>query len=862
MNEADRRPATVDTVDIAGDGDREPFECVAEEFVERCRRGESPSVGEYLERYPELAETLRKLLPAVAMIERLGQGAFPQAETQAAGKMPSRLGEFRIVRELGRGGMGVVYEAVQESLGRNVALKVVHQMQMDGRRLERFHREALAIARLHHTNIVPIFAVGEHDGLPYYAMQYIRGRGLDAVIEDWKRERRPLEGERRRFVARVGIQAAEALHYAHEQGILHRDVKPANLLIDEHGSLWITDFGLAKLAGQDDLTRTGDVIGTLRYLAPEALRGRTGPENDIYSLGLSLYELITLSAPFGDVSASELLRQVSESQPTRPRKVDPTIPRDLETIVLKAIAPEPGDRYASGVELADDLRRFVEDRPIRARRATVFERVVRWSRRNRAIAALAATAAAALLLAAIVGWAGYASTRQALKRSDENVKLSLAVFGELFDRLSPDENFFPPPTGRRRGPPSAFGRGQPRGGEGGLGPPIEPGGESESRPGDEPGRRPPRGEGSDRFGPGSRRERPPGLGANPFASDRPVAGQGSGPPRAADAEADSALLLSVLNFYEQFAQQNESNSRLPAEAARAYFKVGLLLGRLDRSEEAEQAMARAVANFEELAARFPTVAEYRLKIVEIAIMIDPWSVDPSLLVTLERRLGRARELVDQLAGENRRNLDYIQSQIHVYAKLGAVLQRLGRSDDAEAAYRRAIDFAGTLMGRASNPARATIDRADVREALALLVLELGNHDAARGLLEGAVGDLRSLEGSPQIRPLLAERFASLGEGFRKLGDLERAETVSSWAGTTGGRRESRRGDLAGGGMSPSRGGMVVEVGKTRTEAAGRDAESAHIHLNGTHDRPNRQNPKWAQKYIDIIRCRLLSDAVY
>ena len=160
------------------------------------------------------------------------------------------------------------------------------------------------------------------------------------------------------------------------------------------------------------------MIGTLRYLAPEALRGQTGPENDIYSLGLTLYELITLNPPFGDVSPSELLRQVSESQPTRPRKLDPSIPRDLETIVLKAIAPEPGDRYPTALELADDLRCFVEDRPIRARRATVFERMIRWSRRNRAMAGLTATAAAALVFAAIVGWVGYASTRQALLRSD------------------------------------------------------------------------------------------------------------------------------------------------------------------------------------------------------------------------------------------------------------------------------------------------------------------------------------------------------------------------------------------------------------------------------------------------------------
>jgi eukaryotic-like serine/threonine-protein kinase len=791
MSDAGAKPGTTETVDIAGDNDREPFECVAEEFVERCRRGESPSVAEYLERYPEHAETIRKLLPAVAMIERLGRVALPQVEVQPARSIPSQLGEFRIVRELGRGGMGVVYEAVQESLGRNVALKVIHQVQLDARRLERFHREAQAVARLHHTNIVPIFAVGEHEGLPYYAMQYIRGRGLDVEIESWRRDKGRLDGEHRRFVARIGIQAAEALQYAHEQGILHRDVKPANLLVDEQQSVWITDFGLAKLAGQDDLTRTGDVIGTLRYLAPEALRGRTGPENDIYSLGLTLYELITLNTPFGDVSASELLRQVSESQPTRPRKLDPTIPRDLETIVLKAIAPEPGDRYPTALALADDLRCFVEDRPIRARRATVFERVVRWSRRNRAMAALTATAASALVLAAIVGWVGYASTKRALRRSDENVKLSLAVFGGLFDKLSPDEGFFPPPTGRRgqrRPARGAFERGKPPGGESEPGVPFEAGGEVEAGPREGPGRRPRPGVRSDGFGPGSRPVRPLGPGANPFASDGPMAGGGAGPPRAGDAEEDSALLLSVLNFYEQFAHRNETNSRLQAEAARAYFKVGSLLERLDRFSEAERAMARAFALFEELVSEFPGVVEYRTKLIEIAIMTDPWSVDQVTLVPLESRLRRARELVDQLAVENPQDLDRVQSQIHVYAKLGAVMQRLDRPGDADSAYRRAIDFAGSLMERSSNPVRATIDRADVREALALLVLEAGGRGTARELLEGAVGDLRSLQGSRRIWPMmLAERFASLAQGFRKLGDLDRAETVAGWASPGNGR---------------------------------------------------------------------------
>jgi serine/threonine protein kinase len=741
VNEAKPPAGATELVDLDRNDVRDPFERIAEEFIERRRKGETPSVGEYLERYPEHAETIRKLLPAVAMIERLGQGAEQPAKGEATRPLPAQLGDFRIIRELGRGGMGVVYEAVQESLGRSVALKVVHQVQLDFKKLQRFQREAQAVARLHHTNIVPIFAVGEHDGVPYYAMQYIRGRGLDALLEDWRRDKAPTGDERRRFAARIGIQGAEAIQYAHDQGILHRDVKPANLIVDEHQSVWITDFGLAKLAGHADLTRSGEVIGTLRYLAPEALKGQTGPENDIYSLGLTLYELITLNTPFGELSPSELLRQLSESEPTRPRNVDPTIPRDLETIVLKAIAPEPGQRYPTAQALADDLRSFALDRPIKARRATLLERIGRWSRRNRTIAGLTATAAAALVLAAIVGWVGYASTKAALRRSDENVQLSLAVFGNLFEKLSPDENFFPPPTGHRRHRPPP--RGRPDRGSGpsggpGFGPPFEGG-----------------------FG-----GEPPGRDGTLERTD---------------------LLQSVLDFYERFAQTNETNSRLQGEAARAYFKVGSLFERLDRHEESERAMARAVEMFERLVKQSPSAVEYRSKLIEIAIMTDPWSVEPSSLPHLESRLRRARELVDQLAGEMPGNLDYVQSQIHVYAKLGAVMQRLARPDDAESSYRRAIEFAGSLMERSKNPVRATIDRADVREALALLVLERGQQDEARSLLEGAVGDLQSLQIARNVSPLVSERFESIADGFRRLGDAERAEMLLGWARAAGGR---------------------------------------------------------------------------
>jgi hypothetical protein len=222
-----------------------------------------------------------------------------------------------------------------------------------------------------------------------------------------------------RSVARLGVQVAEALAYAHGQGVLHRDIKPSNLLLDTQGTLWITDFGLAKAVDSEDLTATGDIIGTLRYMAPERFQGQADVRGDVYGLGVTLYEMLTLRPVFVDTIRARLVERILREEAPRPRKLDGRIPRDLEKIVLKALAKEPSQRYRSAEELAEDLRRFLADRPVRARRSPTWERSWRWCRRNPTLAAL--TGVLFLLLAGIAAVAtiGYGQTTRALSREAE-----------------------------------------------------------------------------------------------------------------------------------------------------------------------------------------------------------------------------------------------------------------------------------------------------------------------------------------------------------------------------------------------------------------------------------------------------------
>jgi serine/threonine protein kinase/WD40 repeat protein/tetratricopeptide (TPR) repeat protein len=620
--------------DPAPSSARDPLGPVVESFLARLRSGERPSLTEFIERYPELAGEIRELLPAMVEMEQLGSlggasvkaaagvskviasatdagnaatGAL-SAEGEGPNFFPWRLGDYRIIRAIGEGGMGVVYEAVRESLRSHVALKVMHpRFRASASYLRRFHNEARSAAQLHHTNIVSVFDYGEHEGVCYYAMQYIAGHSLDTVLNDVRRlrrsqhqeevlpaqaradtesrlslgERRPLRGAKgdtdlrgakgdtdlrgakgdtglrgakgdndlrgtkgdngpaggeaptdplmrtvthglltgqfalgagepeptlappgttervplaesgqpvatadlgfelgripapapqvtargedpspadsalgtsssslathgqdryHREVARLGAQVADALAYAHKRGVLHRDIKPSNLLLDAAGNIWVTDFGLAKFEEGEDLSQSQDLVGTLRYMAPERFRGVSDRRCDIYALGATLYELLTLRPTFETHDRLRLIDQIVHEPPAPPRQLDRRIPRDLETILLKALAKDPKDRFATADELAAELRRFLENRPIRSRPIPSYERFWRWCKRNPALAALNAVAASLTTFIAIgatvSAWTFRDQRDQIAGQRDDIRRAETSVRERLFESLT------------------------------------------------------------------------------------------------------------------------------------------------------------------------------------------------------------------------------------------------------------------------------------------------------------------------------------------------------------------------------------------------------------------------------------------
>jgi len=394
---------------LTADSDEDLFDVVAAEFLARRRRGEHPSLEEYAERYPEFAAEIRELFPTMLAIERMKVVKEHSSDGRASlgARQLTRLGDFRIIREVGRGGMGIVYEAEQESLDRRVALKVLPpNALLDESHVRRFHREARTAAALHHTNIVPVFGVGEAEGLHFYVMQLIDGAPLDRLFLGSDQQR--LDPRRAADLIR---RIALAVQYAHDHKTLHRDIKPANILLDRNDDVWITDFGLAQALERDE-TASDHLGGTLRYMAPERFRGQCDEPSDQYALGITLYELVAGARAFDGVSSGALLQRIVEQEPTPIRALAPETPRDLQTIIEKAIAKSPAHRYRSVGEFAADLRNFLDGRPILARPISAPERLWRWCLRNRPLAA--SLASVALLLVVVAGMAtlGYYRARR------------------------------------------------------------------------------------------------------------------------------------------------------------------------------------------------------------------------------------------------------------------------------------------------------------------------------------------------------------------------------------------------------------------------------------------------------------------
>ncbi len=410
---------------------------VLAEYMQRTDRGEVVDRQQFIAEHPEVADGLRSFFADYDAIQSAAERTEPDPPQPARDPgtplgAVQYFGDYQLLRELGRGGMGVVYLARQSSLCRLVAVKMILGKYLDSLdSVERFRREAEAAANLQHPGIVAIHEIGQHEGQHYFSMDYIVGRNLAELIRD-----NPLAA---RQAATYVKKVAAAVHYAHERGTIHRDLKPSNILVDEQDEPHVTDFGLAKrIEGDASLTGDEHALGTPSYMPPEqaeSRRGEVGPQSDIYSLGATLYDLLTGRPPFRGDNRLATLQLVSKSEPVPPRMLNPAIPRDLETICLKCLEKTPARRYATAADLARELERYLHGEPILARPVTRVERFWRWCRREPVIALLSACVLVTLLAGMIVSWHfaanAAARAREAFFESDRANSLATTAENRL-----------------------------------------------------------------------------------------------------------------------------------------------------------------------------------------------------------------------------------------------------------------------------------------------------------------------------------------------------------------------------------------------------------------------------------------------
>jgi tetratricopeptide (TPR) repeat protein len=474
--------------DASGSPPADAVEALAREYLAQLQAGENPDRHALARAHPHLGADLERRLAHVEMVYRLGlapggegtsmaESLEPQTDASDPGGSqlsPTKLGEppaapsgrpgnppnYEILSKVGHGGMGVVYRARQRSLNRTVALKMISAgTHADRDTLARFRIEAEALASLQHPNIVQVYEVGEHGGCPYLAMEFLDGGSLAAHIDG--------SPQPPRAAAELVEMLARAMHAAHQRGIIHRDLKPANVLFTSGEGVSgtyqgdspptshltpntpkITDFGLAKrLAEGQGRTSTGVILGTPSYMAPEQATGRvrdTGPPTDVYALGAILYEMLTGLPPFWGESVTATLRRVESDDPTAPSRLCRGLPVDLETICLKCLAKEPSKRYATAQDLADDLRRFLEGKPIAARPVGLGERAWKWVKRRPAPAALIGISVAAAIVLPAVGITWYVQVRQERDRARHSLQVARQAIDDLYVKMASEQLFDEP----------------------------------------------------------------------------------------------------------------------------------------------------------------------------------------------------------------------------------------------------------------------------------------------------------------------------------------------------------------------------------------------------------------------------------
>jgi serine/threonine protein kinase/tetratricopeptide (TPR) repeat protein len=788
-----------------GEGSDVELARALESYLAAVEEGRLVDLEQLTAEHPAIAEQLRSCLGVLRLagkVERDAESAS-SCDSGDAQAQPAQLGDFRLLRPVGRGGMGVVYEAEQLSLHRRVALKVLpFASALDHHQLQRFQTEAQAAAQLHHTNIVPVFAVGCERGVHYYAMQFIEGQTLAAVIaglraaegqdeprgkeaDEWEKTtpsgsvgRLFLEGEAFRegswrpgsaeldpsgggddgpslqrgqevqekktrdleelplvphlppcdtsepnarhallapsthtrtffrTVAQLGIQAADALDYAHRMGIVHRDIKPANLLVDVRGNVWITDFGLARMQSDSALTLTGDLLGTLRYMSPEAAagtarRGVVDHRTDIYSLGVTLYELLTLTPAFDGHDRAELLRQVTLEEPRQPRRLVPELPVDLETIILKAIEKEPESRYSTAKDLADDLRRFLELKPIQARRPTYRDRFVKWTRRHTAALgvamALLAVAVIGLTISTMLIWRQQAQTRLAYESEAKLRRQARKAVDEMYGQV-----------------------------------------------------------------------------AEQLLTQKP------------DLEkVRRDFLGKALSYYREFALQDNALASERYEAVKVYQRIGEIERKLNHGPEAAHAYTNAIEILDDLVRAHPREAIYAKDQVNLHNYLAYTLSDSGRLGEAEKIFRNELSIAQKLASDFPDEPTYQRRVGWVCNNLATLLFKLHRYAEGAALCRRDQEILERLTQRFPREPLYRSSLAISHNNLAIVSFEAGHFDQALASFERALALNKHLTIEHPEKPEhwddLWKNYSNLGETCFQLGNLQQAESFQRQA---------------------------------------------------------------------------------